>query len=48
MMERIWNPAAGKTYSDFDRRWAACDRLLDLRLQKTTKVKYTELRGRGG
>ena len=30
MVERIWNPAAGKSYADFERRLSACDRLLDL------------------
>ena len=29
MMERLWNPAAGKTFEDFERRAAATDRLLE-------------------
>jgi len=29
MIERIWNPAAGKSFDDFNRRVAACDSLLD-------------------
>ncbi len=30
MIERIWNPDAGRSYRDFERRLSACDRLLDL------------------
>ena len=34
MIERIWNPAAGKSYDDFERRLAYTDRVLDLLLHK--------------
>jgi hypothetical protein len=34
MIERIWNPAAGRSYGDFERRLACSDRLLDLLLHK--------------
>ncbi len=34
MIERIWNPAAGKSYPDFERRLAHTDLLLDLLLHK--------------
>ena len=34
MIERIWNPAAGKSYDDFERRLAGSDLLLDLLLHK--------------
>lgn len=34
MIERIWNPSAGRTYADFDRRLAATDRVLDLLVHK--------------
>jgi hexosaminidase len=30
MIERIWNPDAGRSYRDFERRLSACNRLLDL------------------
>ncbi len=30
MIERIWNPAAGRSYDDFERRLACSDLLLDL------------------
>ena len=36
MIERIWNPAAGKSYDDFERRLACSDLLLDLLLHKFT------------
>ncbi len=36
MIERIWNPAAGKSYDDFERRLASSDLLLDLLLHKFT------------
>ncbi|MCY3020833.1 MAG: family 20 glycosylhydrolase [Planctomycetota bacterium] len=36
MSERIWNPAAGKTCKDFERRLAATDRLLDLLVHNFT------------
>ena len=36
MVERIWNPAAGKSYDDFERRLVCSDRLLDLLLHKFT------------
>jgi len=29
MMERIWNPTAGKTFEDFERRLSVVDRLVD-------------------
>ena len=29
MMERIWNPAAGRSFADFDRRLTSSDHLLD-------------------
>ena len=45
MMERIWNPAAGRTYSDFERALAASDRLLDLLVQRSSKAKYTSFEG---
>ncbi len=54
MMERIWNPAAGKSYADFERRWAAADRLLDLLVRRTdwqsvlrpkARARYTSFNG---
>jgi hexosaminidase len=47
MMERIWNPAAGKTYADFNRRFAATDRLLDLMVHKFS-VQADGLTDHGG
>ncbi len=35
MAERVWNPSAGKTCDDFERRFAATDKLLDALLPKT-------------
>jgi len=37
MMERIWNPQAGKTYQDFEKRLAGTDHLLDLLLHRPTR-----------
>ena len=36
MAERIWNPAAGKSYGDFEQRLAHSDLVLDLLLHKFT------------
>lgn len=36
MSERIWNPAAGKTYADFAQRLAATDELLDRLVHRFT------------
>ncbi len=38
MIERIWNPAAGKSYDDFARRLACSDRLLDLLLHRSDRM----------
>jgi hexosaminidase len=46
MAERIWNPAAGRTYEDFERRLAANDRLLDLLVHHFT-VRADGLTGLG-
>jgi len=37
MAERIWNPAAGKTYEDYARRFRGTDRLLDLLVHRNTQ-----------
>ena len=37
MMERIWNPSAGKTYQDFGKRLEGTEHLLDLLLGKPNK-----------
>ena len=50
MIERIWNPAAGRSFDDFNHRLAATDRLLDPLVRQAgqaapEKVKYTSFEG---
>lgn len=46
MMERIWNPAARRSYADFERRLGACDALLDLLVHRL-RVQVDGLAGPG-